>query len=115
MILSKDDLLAIKPRVEKVELPAERGELFVREITGRQREIFLTKFGPDNEDKNMMTTVACWCICDADGKRFFEDSDLEKVGDLPAEVISAIYWKVSEISFTSVDEAEGNSEASQSD
>jgi len=66
-ILGLDDI-----RLEPIDIPEWDGDFFMKTLTGGQRDQFEVLC--NGSRKNMRSTLACWSLCDIDGKRIFKDS-----------------------------------------
>ena len=101
MSLSREELLKGRPLgVAKVELPGGRGEVYVRELRGKDVVGLETARWPispqgyrvhdaPNDDLNWVVL----CACDADGKPLFDGEfnlDREQAATLPGTELAAI-------------------------
>lgn len=91
-ILSSDDL----PR-EKVAVPQWGGDIFVRTLTGSERDDFeqscVSQKGK-NRDINLKNIRARLCvltICDDVGKRLFDARDVDALGKKSAKALDIIF------------------------
>ncbi len=107
-ILAADDL-----KRECVEVPEWGGRVYVRVMTGTERDEWerqiLDSRGPDNKTNlsNARARLAILCACGEDGQRLFTDGDLEAVGDKSAAALERIFdaaLKLNRIGEKDVDE-----------
>ena len=97
---SAEDLLALKPPTEAVEL---RGLKFnVRGLTAGERDDYeqnMVEVGPDGRSRvkahqtNLRASLVVRCLVDDDGNRLFSDRDATKVGEVDGSVIDEL-WDV---------------------
>ncbi len=88
-ILSLDDL----PR-EKVEVPEWGGSVYVRTLTGTERDAFEQSMqGKKNKIdlENVRARFAVLTICDADGTRLFTHADAKELGSKSAAALDRVF------------------------
>jgi hypothetical protein len=85
MTLTKQQILAVPPRLKEVEVPEWGGSVFIRPLTIHERAR-LADLGTKNESgsvvdriKNCTMRLVQWSVCDEEGRPLFESSDLEPV------------------------------------
>ena len=95
--LTRDMLLGTTaPTVAKPVIVNDDGDVvFVRQITGQQRECYRQRMqqlagGEDKPIPNAMSELFILYACDADGKALFSPADIELVSNLPARMIDAV-------------------------
>jgi hypothetical protein len=102
MELSKDELLAIIPHIEAVEI-AGHGKVFVKGLTAKERDDYessLIEPGPDGRMRakesqtNIRAALVVRCVCDEAGERMFADEDIEKLGQVDGAVVEKL-WDIS--------------------
>lgn len=106
-ILKADDIIS-----EEVQVPEWGGTVFVRGLTGRQRDEFESsvfemrgkKMVPNIANLRAKLTVRC-CV-DEDGKRLFTDADADKIGEKSAAAIDRIYAVAAKLSGLSEEDVE---------
>lgn len=95
MKLSKEDILsqASSPKVESVEVPEMGGHLYIRVMSGHDRNAF--EVGLDRSlggsHKNVHGRLASLCLCDENGDRLFDDSDADALGNLSGLALQTIF------------------------
>lgn len=105
----RDKVLSLKSRLrrERVELPELADvlgdeELYVREMTGRERDDFeqsRVKLHFDSRGRgqaesnfaNLRARLVAKCLTGADGKRLFDDEEADQVGELPGSILDKLY------------------------
>ena len=116
-LLSRADLLARRPRTERVTLPGG-GDLIVRGLTGRERDAFESSFftgrGKDRQENfdNLRARLVSLSVVDEAGKRFLSPEDVTALGEIDAEGLDAVYavaQRLSGLSPKDVEELAGNS------
>lgn len=92
-ILAADDL----PR-ELVQVPEWGGEVFVRTITGAERDRFEAALlgnskskNPQDRIRNVRARLAVLCCCDDAGQRLFRDEDAEALGAKSAAALDRVF------------------------
>ena len=120
--LTRDAILAgATPHVNEVLVPEWGGSVYVRGITGTQRDQWDDRMYRIREGKGtslLRGTVAAWCICDADGKRVFNDADAGTLGNQDGAALDRIYdvaLRLSGLGDAEVEGAGKNSDNGQSD
>ena len=95
MALTRDEILAkrsVRQRVA-VEVP-ELGTVYVAKFTARDRDRFeeiITGGIPGRVNlRNVRAQVVPLLVVDENGKRLFEDSDSDAIGELDSDTIQAI-------------------------
>jgi hypothetical protein len=130
MVLTREALLkATDLRRELVTLPGGRGEVWVRELTGTERDkvdILFTRLDEHIKGQgkggvpNIRAQLAAMACCDEAGNRLFTDRDVPELAKLPGAVLQAVLDAVSRLSGLgkatqqAVEEELGNSEGGQS-
>jgi len=117
-ILGKDDL----PKRE-VDVPEWGGKVFVRTMTGAERDKFetvITKFSAalkgkgDYSDLNIRAKLVSLTLCDEHGKRLFSDADVVELSGKSAAALdrlSEIAQELNKMSDKDIEDLEKNSES----
>ena len=97
MALTREECKAKRNKVPKelVEVPELGGSVYVTKLTAGVRDLFDKKL---NENKvngevnleNVRAKFVALVVVDEDGKRLFEDSDIEWLGELDSDGIQKI-------------------------
>lgn len=115
-LLNKHALLAAAKAplpIERVELPEIQGHVFVRGMSGTERDgwekSLIVGRGKRRavDTTNVRARLAVATVCDASGVRLFSDSDADPLGGLPAAVLNRIFevaQRLSGVSDEDVDE-----------
>lgn len=89
MALTRDQILGAAPRTTKVELPELSGEVYVRQMSARERLEFLAR--GSSEDRE---TVGAWLVAmltvDDKGQPIFTAEDVQKLHDRPFGIVDRI-------------------------
>lgn len=114
-ILAADDL----PR-RQVACPEWGGDVFVRGLTARERDLYDIETLGNRGDQAKMD---CWrvrmvgrCIVDEKGKRMFKDTEIEELANKSAAPVKRLFDAITELSGMTpgaVEDAEKNSSAGQ--
>ena len=121
-ILSAQEILTAKDLpVEKLSIPEWGGFVYVRPMTGAERDQMegAIQAAPDDEKfNNLRALTASMCLVDSTGTRMFSMKDVADLGSKSASALDRIFAKVQEINkLTSkdVEELMGNSSTIQSE
>ena len=119
-ILTKKDILEIKDiEIERVEVPEWGGDVFVKGMTGLERDTFeasiVQQRGKDARVNmvNIRAKLAAQTICDKDGVRLFTDKDIRLLGAKSANALQRVFdvaQRLSGITEGDVDELAENLE-----
>lgn len=87
-ILEADD-----KRIEKVDVPEWGGHVFVRTLTGAERDAFERDWtGADGQvNANFRAKLAARAICFEDGKRVFADGDVGPLGEKSSAALDRVF------------------------
>lgn len=89
-ILEADDLPS-----EEVVVPEWNTTVFVRSMTGRDRDMFEAKMLKANEAgkhlENFRARLTVFCAIDEEGKRIFADSDIAALGEKSGRALDRIF------------------------
>lgn len=96
--LSRDDILSVEDiEVELVEVPEWGGSVFVKGMTGTERDRFETSIvqqrGKDAKInmENIRAKLAAETICDEDGVRLFSQKDIGELGKKSASALQRVF------------------------
>lgn len=97
-MLTKDQILGIKDlQIEKVDVPEWGGYVFVRGMTGAERDSFeasVVDIRGSSQKINMVNVRAklvSLTACDEEGNRLFEDSDIIELGKKSALALQKVF------------------------
>lgn len=124
--LGRDDILSCDDvRIEKVIVPEWQGYVFVRGMSGRERDRFeeaVTRIDKKGvravRYENFRARLCAECICNEQGERLFSPQDIALLGKKNAAALARVFAKATELSGMSEDDVEemvGNSDADPSD
>lgn len=98
MILNKDDILKVSDiQTELVSVPEWGGDVYVRGLNGAERdklENSLIEMRGKDRRLNMMNVrakLASMAICDENGKRLFNDADIQALGQKSAIALQRVF------------------------
>lgn len=105
-MLTREQILATPwmPKVERVETPEWGGHVFVKEMSGAQRDRFelstVKGKGPKTEAnlENLRARLVAWTVCDDNGKRLFTEDDIKALGSKGSAVLTRLFTKAQELS-----------------
>lgn len=99
-MLTKTDIFAAKHLpAEEVDVPEWGGTVFVRGMTGSERDLYEASLYVDRggeatfDNANSTAKALVKCIVDAEGNRVFDDRDANELGSQPAAALMRI-WRV---------------------
>ncbi len=106
--LSAADILAVTmPAPVPVDVPEWGGRVFVRAMSGFERDAFeLGMLGPDGkaDKRNFRARLAAACLCDVNGHPLFTPADAVKLGAMHAAALSRVFDVAAELNgFTAGD------------
>lgn len=96
--LNRDDILSVQDiSLEEVEIPEWGGSVFVKGLTGAERDKFegslIVERGKNRTVNmaNFRAKLACMTVCDADGKRLFTEKDMTALTEKSASALQRIF------------------------
>ena len=96
--LTRDQIVAqVDLRTEVVEVPEWGGSVVVRELSGRERDVFESSIVKRNGQKmsvdmeNMRARFVAACVIGDDGQPMFYPSDVERLGELSAAALERVF------------------------
>jgi hypothetical protein len=106
MHLSRDDFLKaedlVTEEVDLSDLPGYNGSVLVRGMTGRERDEFeVSTVDRRNGERNLVNArarVVIRCVVDDDGKRLFDDADIDVLGGKSAAALDRLYEVAAKLS-----------------
>lgn len=114
MSLNRDDILKVKDiEIEEVEVPEWGGSVFVKGMTGTERDAFESSIVQQRGKSasvnmiNIRAKLASLTICDEEGERLFTDKDVKELGKKSAAALQRVFdvaQKLSGISSDDIDE-----------
>lgn len=121
-LLGRDAFLAVRALpVKIVSVPELGGDVRVQGLSGTQRDEF-EKASVEGRGKSMRVNLDNFrarlivrCVVDEAGKRILRDSDVERVGALPAIAVQRIFKAAQELSGLADDEIEELTEELKTD
>lgn len=114
MILTRDKILSSPdlPR-EEVQTPEWGGSVFVRTMSGSERDAFVHHCIEQKDDiRGLKARLLCLTLCDETGSRLFGDDDQEALDAKSSKVLDDLFQVAQRLSGLGEDEVEeiaGNS------
>ena len=112
--LNRDDILKVSDiKIEEVEVPEWGGAVYVKGMTGSERDQFessiVNQRGKSHSVNmvNIRAKLSSQAICDPDGKRLFTDADVKALGKKSAVALQRVFdvaQRLSGITSDDVDE-----------
>ena len=94
-MLTKDQILAVRPKVKEIDVPEWGGSVFIRPLTLGERGRFAQMAKPcvenPGEVSRVQATVARWAICDDQGTPLFDDQGIGELMKRSGEPIANIF------------------------
>ena len=91
-MLSKDQILnANDVKLEEVNIPEWNGSVYVRVMSAGERDSFEIQATKPNGKQNLRARLAVLTVCDKDGNRIFEESDIPALAKKSASALDAIF------------------------
>ena len=123
-LLSKEQILKAEDiKKELVSVPEWGGDVYVRMLTGAQRDAYeasmINQRSKSREMNlvNLRARLCVLCIVDADGKRLFDDTEIVKLGNKSASALDKVFTaaqKLNGISAEDIEELAKNSDEGRS-
>ena len=119
-VLSREEIFAaddLKPSLTAVEVPEWDGTVYVRVMTGAERDAVEGLYATNKYD-NFRAKVAVACACDAEGKSVFQADDAQALGVKNGNALVRIFdaaMQVNKLREEDLKAAVKNSEASPGD
>lgn len=89
-MLDREAILRKRPvETRAVDVPEWGGEVYVRVLSGRERDAFETAAAKNQV--NLRARLACMCLCDDKGERLFQDNEFPKLGDLDGRGLDRVF------------------------
>ena len=110
-ILAADDV-----RKEKIAVPEWKGDVFLRVLTGTDRDRFEESYA-DQKMKSFRIRFLLLALCDEDGERLFSDDEADILGKKSSVVINRLFeagWKLNAFTQEAVDALGEDSETAPS-
>lgn len=111
--LSSDDILQTDDlEREAVEVERWGGTVYVRELTGRERDQFENEIltgdpnDPDVNTENLRARLLVRTLCDEDGNRLFGDDQMDDLADKSGAVLSRLFEKAQELNGMTAEDME---------
>ena len=101
MALSREDILALRPPTEAVELDGH-GKVWIKGLTAAERDDYeqtLVETGPDGrtrvkrKQRNVRASLVVRCLVTEQGERLFTDKDTDALGNVDGAVVDKL-WDV---------------------
>ena len=96
--LKRDDILNVKDiAIELVEVPEWGGEVYVKGMTGLERDAFegsiveIRGKGRRVNMANVRAKLAAQTLCDENGERLFTDADVKELGRKSASALQRVF------------------------
>ena len=112
-VLSRDDILAVDDiKIESMDVPEWGGSVFVRGMTGAERDQFessIISIDGDNQKVDMRDIRAKLCsksICDEDGKKLFTPADIKELSKKSAVALQRVFKVAQRLSGITDDDVE---------
>lgn len=113
-MLNRDTILAkTQLPTERVSVPEWGGDVFVRMLTGGERDYFESSINDARAsgNTNIRARLASMTVCDESGKRLFSDSDMPAIAQLSAAALDRVFEvsaRLNRLRKEDIDELEGN-------
>jgi hypothetical protein len=118
MALDRKSILAVDDvRKEKFAVPEWKGDVFLRVLTGTDRDRFEESYA-DQKMKAFRIRFLLLALCDEDGERLFNDDEADVLGKKSSVVINRLFeagWKLNAFTQEAVDGLGEDSPAAPSD
>jgi len=112
--LTKKQILSVQDlSIEKVDIPAWGGYVYVRPLSSRDRDRWESEIALDRNSTfdNMRAKLAARSICDEAGELLFTEEDIEALGNKSAQAMDTIFDRllsINKIDDQTIGEITGN-------
>lgn len=97
MALSKAAILGITDfKIEKVSVPEWGGDVYMRTITGLERDLFEDSYS-EKKMRAFRVRFLVLTLCDEKGERLFSDEEIDVLGKKSSAVINRLFEKAWEL------------------
>lgn len=110
-VLDRESILAVEDIViELIPVPEWGGDVFVKGMTGRERDLFesgIVQISGDDSKIDMRDVRAKLCaksICDESGKRLFSEADVKELSKKSAKALQRVFEVAQRLSGISDDD-----------
>jgi hypothetical protein len=111
-MLTRESILAAKDQdIREVSVPKWKGTVFVKSMTGSQRERYESFMGKETHKIRAMVTA--WCACDATGNPLFSEADVEALNAQPVEPLHQVFMAALRVSAVLKEEIDANEKKSE--
>lgn len=106
-LLTKDAILSVNDLpMERINVPEWGGEVMIRTMTGTDRDAFETHLiGQSGRMENVRARLVALTLCDQDGQRLFNDSEVSALGKKSAKALDRVFAVAQRINGIGADEA----------
>lgn len=93
----RDQFVALKRKQTKAELPEINGEVYIREMSGDERDVYEAEQYKINgkslevNRKQARARLITKCLVDVEGNRVFHDDEVDIVGSIPASTLDKLF------------------------
>ena len=86
----RDVLLSVRPKLRALDVP-EWGRVWVRQWSGQERAEFRKAYqAEDKESSRLDAVMLVMSVCDEQGNRVFDMSDVDRILCLPASILDSV-------------------------
>jgi len=97
-VLTRDEILNMDDlKIEEVNVPEWNGVVFIRTITGQERDIFEQTMSEAGGLRNLRARLVALTAIDKEGKRIFSEKDAPALGKKSAAVIDRLFKVAQEL------------------
>ena len=115
MSLSKDQILNARDmRVEAVNVPDWGGQVFVRTLTGPERELLEERLSKKASNIDFMILLLVLTLCDEQGNRLFTEKDSASLKQKNSAVLLHVFQAASRLNAVSTADVEDLAKNSES-
>jgi len=109
-MISKNDIFkSVDTTIEEVKVPEWGGSIFIKTLSGTDRDLFegaCAKASENNNFKNIRAKLLVFSIVNEKGDKLFEEKDADKLGKKSSRVLDRLFTIAQKISGISKDDRE---------
>jgi hypothetical protein len=102
-MLTREQILASKPKVKKIEVKELGGEIYIRQLTAKDQDEMERNHLKDGRYDYPRVLNAIYAICDENGERMFSEKDFDEVAQIPGKALMKVLLESADFSDISDD------------
>ena len=92
-MINKEDFFKVKRKIEKVDVPALGGHVYVLQMTAQERDDYEALLYANTDNMGSRAIMVRCTACHEDGTLIFGNDDIEKLKEIPASILQPVFNK----------------------